>query len=86
MDKDKIVYVEEFYDDSAKKRTNEMLGKGWTLLNVGTKMVDYSIENGQADYEPCYVVGASQEQYDHYKQELEERPSIHDILTEKGDF
>lgn len=86
MNKDKIVHVEEFYDDSAKKRTNEMLDKGWTLLNVGTKMVDYSTENGQADYEPCYVVGANQEQYDRYKQELEERPSIHDILTGKTDF
>lgn len=60
-----IVFTLEFDDDSANSRANEYLQKGWTLLHVGTRVVD--IHNGQLYYNTVYVVGADQQQYDEYK-------------------
>ncbi|MGX5634285.1 hypothetical protein [Bacillus thuringiensis] len=64
-----IVFTLEF-DDSANSRANNYLEKGWTLLHVGTKVID--LYNEQTYYNTAYVVGANQEQYDAYKKELEE--------------
>ncbi|MDT0163860.1 hypothetical protein [Bacillus sp. AG4(2022)] len=64
-----IVYTLEFDDDSANSRANEYLQKGWALIHVGTKLID--IVDGQAYYNPVYVVGANQEQYDQYLKDLE---------------
>lgn len=63
-----IVYTLEFDDDSANSRANDFLEKGWKLLHVGTKMIDSY--NGQAYYNTAYVVGANQQQYDEYKNDL----------------
>ncbi|AVR33704.1 MULTISPECIES: hypothetical protein [Bacillus] len=65
-----IVFTLEFDDDIANSRANDYLEQGWTLLHVGTKLID--IHNEQAYYNTTYVVGANQEQYDKYKKELEE--------------
>ncbi|BAR82944.1 hypothetical protein ACTFRD_30435 [Bacillus cereus group sp. MYBK249-1] len=65
-----IVFTLEFDDDSANSRANNYLEKGWTLLHVGTKVID--LYNEQTYYNTAYVVGANQEQYDAYKKELEE--------------
>ncbi|API92671.1 MULTISPECIES: hypothetical protein [unclassified Virgibacillus] len=65
-----IVFTLEFDDDPANSRANEYLEKGWTLLHVGTKVVD--IHNGQFYYNTTYVVGANQTQYDDYKNEEDE--------------
>lgn len=65
---DKIVFTLEFGDTSSNEDANKYLAKGWTLLHVGTKLVTI-LENGQADYETSYVVGANQSQYDEYKKD-----------------
>lgn len=62
---DKIVFTLEFDGKFSNESANDYLAKGWTLLHVGTKLVA-TIENGQAEYETSYVVGANQEQYDKY--------------------
>lgn len=67
---DKVVFTLEFDDVSSNKRANEYLAKGWTLLHVGTKLVN-TLDNDQADYETSYVVGANQVQYNSYKKESE---------------
>ncbi|USK43748.1 hypothetical protein [Cytobacillus oceanisediminis] len=63
-----IVFTLEFDDDSANSRANDFLEKGWKLLHVGTKMID--TYNEQAYYNTAYVVGANQQQYDEYKNDL----------------
>ncbi|MGX5634477.1 hypothetical protein [Bacillus thuringiensis] len=63
-----IVFTLEFDDDSANSYANDYLEKGWTLLHVGTKLID--IYNEQAYYTTAYVIGATQKQYDEYKKEL----------------
>lgn len=74
-----IYHTLEFDDDAANSRANEMLGKGWSLLHVGTKLVSY--ENGQAYYNTCYVVGGTKEQYD-----LDNKNKVdHDELFRKPD-
>lgn len=62
-----IVFTLEFDDDFANSRANNYLEKGWSLLHVGTKVVD--ISDGQIYYNTAYVVGANQQQYDDYKEE-----------------
>lgn len=64
-----IVFTLEFDDDSANSRANSYLEKGWTLLHVGSKLIEY--HNEQAYYNTAYVVGANQEQYEQYKKEQE---------------
>ncbi|WP_144505443.1 hypothetical protein [Bacillus mycoides] len=64
-----IVFILEFDDDAASSRANDYLEQGWTLLHVGTKLID--IYNEQAYYNTTYVVGANQKQYNKYKKELE---------------
>lgn len=61
-----IFHVEEFSDDAAESRANELLEKGWRLLHVGTRVHD--ISNGQLYYSTCYVVGATKEQYEEFTQ------------------
>lgn len=69
MDNDeKIVHVEELSDLTAKDKANELLQKGWTLISVGTKFMDL-LSSGYPDYEPFYVVGATQAQWDDYQVE-----------------
>ena len=80
-----IVYVKEFDDELAVENVNEYLAKGWKLLNVGTKLVGTTIETNQAEYMPCYVLGANQKQYDDYKKELDDMPSIDDFLSQQDD-
>lgn len=70
---DKIVFTLEFDDISSNKHANEYLAKGWTLLHVGTKLVN---SDEPADYETSYVLGANKEQYDSYKKELEESEAL----------
>ncbi|MDA7025024.1 hypothetical protein PJ311_00180 [Bacillus sp. CLL-7-23] len=65
-----IVFTLEFDDDVANSDANEFLKKGWTLLHVGSKLIEI-LDNGQAYYNTVYVVGANQQQYDEYKTELE---------------
>lgn len=67
---DDIVFTLEFDDDSADSRTNEMLEKGWKLLHVGSKAIDFT--NNQYCYTTAYVVGANKEQHEQYKKEQEE--------------
>ncbi|HDT6577488.1 TPA: hypothetical protein QFT23_003667 [Bacillus cereus] len=59
-----IVFILEFYDESACSRANEYLKLGWTLLHVGTKAGD--TYNEHLYYTTTYVVGANQKQYDEY--------------------
>lgn len=61
-----IFYTLEFDDDAANARANDLLEKGWTLLHVGTKLID-KLNNGQAYYNTVYVVGATKEQYEAYR-------------------
>lgn len=76
-----IVFVKEFSDLNAEMNVNEYLAKGWKLLNVGTKLVA-TLENGQAEYLPCYVLGANQEQYAKYKEDEDsDESSIDDFLS-----
>lgn len=63
-----IIFTLEFDDDSANSRANDYLEKGWTLLHVGTKLIN-TLDNGQAYYNTTYVVGANQQQYENYKKE-----------------
>lgn len=62
-----IVFTLEFDDDLANSRANDYLALGWTLLHVGTKLVD--ISNGQAYYNTAYVVGANEAQHKQYLDE-----------------
>ncbi len=68
MDYSKIVFTLEFDDDSADRRANDMLEKGWLLISVHPKVVD--ISNEQMYYNTAYVVGATKEQHDEYQKEL----------------
>ena len=63
-----IVFTLQFNDLLANKRANAYLAKGWTLVSAGPVCVNV-LDNGQADYEMSYVVGANQQQYDEYKKE-----------------
>lgn len=67
-----IVFTLEFDDDLANSRANDYLEKGWTLLHVGTKLIDYS--GDQAYYNTTYVLGANHEQYEQYKVDQENSP------------
>ncbi len=62
-----IVFTLEFDDDNANSKANNYLDKGWLLLHVGTKLIDY--HNEQAYYNTVYVVGANKDQYHEYKKE-----------------
>ena len=79
---DDIVFVKEFSNRNAEQDVNEYLDKGWKLLNVGTKIVSI-LKNGQAEYMPCYVLGANRKQYDIYKKE---NMNISSIKKEIRDF
>lgn len=63
-----IVFTLEFDDIYSNEHANEYLQKGWTLLHVGTKLVN---SDEPADYETSYVVGANAEQYAVYQKEQE---------------
>ncbi|OOK86936.1 hypothetical protein B0B48_03820 [Lactobacillus gasseri] len=63
-----IVFTLEFDDIYSNEHANEHLQKGWTLLHVGTKLVN---SDEPADYETSYVVGANAEQYAEYQKEQE---------------
>lgn len=80
---DNIVFVKEFSDINAEQDANEYLAKGWKLLNVGTKLVT-TLDNGQAEYMPCYVLGANQEQYEKYKEDMSGEQSVDDLLNSKN--
>ena len=58
---DDIVFTLEFSDTTARDKANSYLQKGWKLLSV--------MDNGQADYEMSYVLGANAEQYAEYQKE-----------------
>lgn len=73
-----IVFTLEFNDDYANDRANEYLNKGWLLLHVGTKTLDV---DGEAIYNPVYVLGANQQQYEEYKEEIKNDP-ISELLNE----
>lgn len=78
-----IIFTLEFDGDSANSRANNYLEKGWLLLHVGTKLIDY--HNGQAYYNTAYVVGANQEQYEQYKKEQEYlKKNSRDLLLGKS--
>lgn len=53
-----IVFTLQFSDLLANERANDYLAKGWTLVSVGPVCVN-TLDNGQADYEMSYVVGAN---------------------------
>lgn len=73
-----IVFTLEFDDDSANSRANRYLEKGWTLIHVGSKLID--ITNGQAYYNTAYVVGANQDQYEQYKLDLTKDNSLKKLI------
>ncbi|WP_277585868.1 hypothetical protein [Psychrobacillus antarcticus] len=81
---DKIVYTLEFDDDAANSRANDLLQKGWTLLHVGTKMID-TLNNGQAYYNTTYVVGANQEQYELFEIESSKESSLESLIKKLED-
>lgn len=64
---DDIVYTVEFSDLDANRKANQFLKKGWKLLSVGSVCVNI-MDNGQADYEMAYVLGANAKQYAEYKE------------------
>lgn len=70
-----IVFTLEFDDDAANSRANDYLEKGWTLLHVGSKMID-TLNNGQAYYNTAYVVGADKDQYEEYKSSQMNKPDL----------
>jgi len=78
-----IVFTLEFDDDPANSRANSYLKKGWTLLHVGTKLIDV-LDNGQALYNTTYVVGANQQQYDDHKNESPDDANL-DALIAKSE-
>ncbi|WP_288718190.1 hypothetical protein [uncultured Limosilactobacillus sp.] len=65
-----IVFTLQFSDLLANEHANAYLAKGWTLVSAGPVCAGM-LDNGQADYEMSYVVGANQQQYDEYKKEQE---------------
>ncbi|WP_323062904.1 hypothetical protein [Limosilactobacillus reuteri] len=67
---DDIVFTIEISDAYANKKANKFLEKGWKLLSVGSVCVDI-LDNGQADYEMAYVLGANAKQYSEYKKEFD---------------
>lgn len=73
-----IIYTLEFDDDAANSKANAFLEKGWTLLHVGTKLIDVYKE--QAHYNTVYVVGANQQQYDEYKQHFSQDEALEMII------
>lgn len=81
---DKIVYTLELDDMYSNERANDYLAKGWTLLHVGTKLVS-TLDNGQAEYETVYVVGANQKQYDEFKNESDSSESLESFLNRNND-
>lgn len=73
MDYSKIVFTLEFDDDYANSSANDYLKIGWLLISVGPKLIKI-LDNDQAYYNTAYVVGATQEQYEKYLQDLENDP------------
>ncbi|WAA10812.1 hypothetical protein [Fervidibacillus albus] len=69
-----IVFTLELDDNWANEKANEYLEKGWTLLHVGTKTIDENC------YSTVYVVGANQEQYEKYKEELKEPSELEKLI------
>lgn len=76
---DKIVYTLELDDMYSNERANDYLAKVWTLLHVGTKLVS-TLDNGQAEYETVYVVGANQKQ-----NESDSSESLESFLNRNND-
>lgn len=76
-----IVFTLEFDDDLANSRANDYLEKGWTLLHVGTKLID-TLDSGQAYYNTVYVVGANQEQYEKYKEEQSKPSKLEELIKD----
>lgn len=72
-----IVFVKELEGTTALKNANDYLKDGWQLLHVGTSLVG-TLENGQADYETVYVVGADQEHYEKYQSDMKNTPRVED--------
>lgn len=68
---DDIVFTLEISDLDANKKANQFLKKGWKLLSVGSVCVGV-MDNGQADYEMAYVLGANAEQYTEYKKDTDD--------------
>lgn len=75
-----IVFTLEFDDDLANSRANDYLAQGWTLLHVGTKLVEI-LNSGQAYYNTVYVVGANQEQYEKYKEEKTKPSKLEEFIN-----
>lgn len=74
---DQIVFVKQLEGSNAEQSANRYLKDGWKLLHVGTNLVG-TLENGQADYECVYVVGADQAHYDKYQKDLSNGPKAED--------
>ena len=66
---DNIVFTLEFDGTNSNELANEYLQKGWKLLHVGTKLVNF---DSVADYETVYVLGANDIQYQEYKKQLKD--------------
>ena len=81
---DKIVYTLELDDMYSNQSANEYLAKGWTLLHVGTKLVN-TLDNDQAEYETSYVVGANQKQYDDFQKESDSAESLESFVNKRND-
>ena len=63
-----LSHVLEFDCNDANSKANGLIEKGWKLLHVGTKLVD--IENQQACYNTCYVLGGTKKQHNDYEENL----------------
>lgn len=81
---DKIVYTREFDGIDSNQSANEYLAKGWTLLHVGTKLVN-TLDNGQDEYETSYVVGSNQKQYDDFQKESDLAESLESFVNKRND-
>lgn len=76
-----IVFTKELSGTEANKLVNQYLKKGWQLISAGQACVG-TLENGQADYEIVYVIGANKAQYAKYQKEQ----SHTDIKQDINDF
>ena len=72
-----VVFVKQLEGATAEKNANQYLKDGWQLLHVVTNLAGI-LENGQAEYETIYVVGADQAHYDKYQSDLKDASKVED--------
>lgn len=68
MSMEDIVFTFEFDDANSNNIANDYLENGWRLLHVGQKMV-IDPQSKQMYYTIVYVVGATSQVYESWKEE-----------------